>query len=94
MPKAGTTKLSVFRIDKLQEHLIWELGRNIILAPGRNLHGRGDLVACIIFQQDLWIEPDNIPLRHANITGFPLEKSKQKEIALELASAATLVFKL
>jgi len=93
MPMSGSTKISVFRIDKLREHLIWELGKSIGLTPERKLHGRGDFAAHIVSQQDLWIEPDNVPPRHANITGFPLEKSEQKQIALELAAEATLVLK-
>lgn len=39
----------------------------------------------------LQVVPDNTPRRHANITGWPTEKSKKMSLAQELAAAASLV---
>ena len=86
-------RLSVFRIDNLSETEIWKIGFNKVISkmnPPRNLHGRADILALNILENNLQIEPDNIPPRHADIVGWPELKEEQKSIAQELAAKASL----
>ena len=89
-------KLSVFRIDNLSESKIWEIGQKRVvnkIIPPRNLYGRADIKTLNILETGLEIHLDNIPPRHADIVNWPNEKSKRKEIALELAENASLVLR-
>ncbi|QXD13984.1 hypothetical protein GQ464_010990 [Rhodocaloribacter litoris] len=82
---------SVFDIHELTETEIWEMGRRYVAAPqGRSLCGRADTFVSIVENLGLMVDFDDHPPRHANITGWPHEKSAQKLKALELASNATL----
>lgn len=84
-------KLSVFRIKELSEAKIWEIGERFVSQPlSKNLYGRADIVVAVIQNVGLQIDPDNIPPRHANIIGWPKEKSEQKLLAIELAGKANL----
>ena len=47
-------------------------------------------MATTVRETGLTIDPDNDPPRHANILGWPEEKSEQKLIALELSESAKL----
>ena len=90
-------RLSVFRIDGLQLEEIWEIGQREVIdamSQSRELKGIADVKALIVQENDLEIEPDNIPPRHANIIGWPEEKEKQKIIAQELAAEAKLVLNI
>jgi len=81
-------KLSVFRTNGLTENDIWEIGKKEVmqkLAAPRTLYGRAEIKALKVQETGLSIEPDNIPPRHANIVGWPKEKSERKSIALQLA---------
>ena len=93
MFKEGESELSVFRIDKLSENAIWEIGEKYIIPrrPGRHIHGRADLEALSIMNLGLKIRPDNNPERHALITNFPIEKYERQEIAIKLSEASVLV---
>ncbi len=56
------------------------------------LHGRADLLAETVFNQNLAIERDDTPLYHANIKGWSSDgKDAQRSKAIELAAASTLV---
>jgi hypothetical protein len=86
-------RLSVFRIDNLSESEIWEIGFKKVISkmnPPRNLHGRADILALNILENNLQIEPGNTPPRHADIVGWPELKEEQKSIAQELAAKASL----
>ena len=86
-------RLSVFRIDNLSELEIWKIGFKKVIAKmnqPRNLHGRADIQALKILENNLQIDPDNIPPRHANIIGWPELKEERKSIAQELAAKASL----
>lgn len=86
-------RLSVFRIDNLSETEIWEIGFNKVISkmnPPRSLHGRANILALNILENNLQIEPDNTPPRHADIVGWPKLKEEQKSIAQELAAKASL----
>lgn len=86
-------RLSVFRTQGLSDGEIWELGEEEVVqkAPTpKTLYGRAEIVALTVSAVGLKVHPDNTPPRHANITGWPQEKSAQKLIALQLAEEATL----
>ncbi len=85
--KNGET--SVFRVSGITDNKIWSIGeRDVASEQGRQILGRADIKASIVISKELNIIPNEPPELHANITGWPDERSKQKEIALELASDA------
>lgn len=81
-------RLSVYQIRGLTEAQIWKLGR-LFVAGRRTLHGRADVRAAIIHGVGLSVDADNMPVRHANVIGWP-EKSKAKLLAQLLANQASL----
>ena len=86
-------KLSVFRIKDLSDENIWKIGTDKVanrINPPKTLHARADFMADVAISKGLQIIPDKRPIRHANIVGWPEEKPKRKEIALELAANAHL----
>lgn len=87
-------RLSVYRTQNLDEDTIWAIGVQYVAAPqGKTVRARGDLVAADIVATGLVIETDPRPHpRHADIVGWPAEKDGQKQLAVELANAAMLVF--
>lgn len=89
----GDLRLSVFRTSGLNERDIWGIGEDVGRESKRNLHGRGDFLAGEVTRVNLDIDPDDIPLRHANVVGWPPEKHRQQLIAQKLASVATLKLK-
>ncbi|MBI2895164.1 MAG: hypothetical protein HYY06_16540 [Deltaproteobacteria bacterium] len=81
----------MFRTDGLSEGEIWALGQEAVAqAQGKTLYGRGVLLAADVAAAELRVEPDEPPLRHANITGWPPEKDAQLAAAQELAARASL----
>jgi len=86
-PKNGET--SVFRISGIKDNEIWAIGeREVAPKQNRSILGRADIIASKVISQELRVIPSEPPEKHADITGWPDEKSKQKLIALELAEAA------
>jgi hypothetical protein len=84
-------ELSVFRIQDLPEEQIWEIGQRYVSEPqSKTLYARGDVLASVVTENNLTIDPDDHPPRHANVLGWPEDKSAQKLIATELANQATL----
>jgi hypothetical protein len=88
---APNGETSVFRISNLSDNEIWEIGTSEVAQKrGLPLLGRADISAFHVFDKNLKVIPDNKPPRHANIVGWPEEKSEQKLIAMELAENAQL----
>jgi len=90
MPRDYDLRLSVFRIEGLFDKKIWEIGRKVGKKASRNLHARADIKALEVERQELSIEPDKNPPRHANIVRWPDERAKRLSIAQELAEVAIL----
>lgn len=90
----STLRLSVFRIAGLTLKEVWEIGEvdviNAMHPPRKNLHGFADIKAAVVYEKSLDVDPDNNPPRHADIVGWPEEKSERNLIAQELAARATL----
>ena len=78
---------SVFRTSGLSEQKVWDIAECEVF-PVRRLPilGRADIPAAIPTGKGLEVVPKEPSRRHANITGWPEEKPKQKQIALELAT--------
>jgi hypothetical protein len=76
--------LSVSRHTGISEDELWQLGQAVANARPATLYGRADVEAQNIKSVSLKIEPSEPPKNHANITGWPLEKSQQKNIAQQI----------
>lgn len=83
-------ELSVTRHLQLFEPEIWNIARQVARQTGKTLHGRADVRASDFERQTLRVVPAPVPdnPNHANVSGWPLEKSAQKAIAQEIAHAA------
>lgn len=79
--------LSVTRHIGLSESELWQLGQNVSDKIGRPLYGRADIQAFAVKKQSLRIQPTPEPKNHANITGWPPDKPRQKSIAQKIAQA-------
>lgn len=96
LPNPKTKNTSVFRIgrDDAAVRQAWDNN-----ASGeRSLRGYAVVVAGDVRSLELEVEADDIPPGHANIENWPwfdddpaLQKAKQKELAMGIASEATLV---
>lgn len=86
-------ELSVTRHLRTTVEEIWSIGGEVASSTGKNLYGRADLAAAECLRQKLGIRADPLPSNpnHANVNGWPADKSAQKAIAQELAAAATFV---
>lgn len=91
MPPANL-RLSVYRSSGLSEEEIREIGNQRVATPQEKpLIGRADILGSDVLDsdKDLRLEPDPVPHPlHANITGWPEQRDKQKLIAIKLASKA------
>ena len=84
-------RLSVFGIDGLFEAGIWSIGMTWVAQPrGATLYARADVASSAVEDSGLRVDVDNTPPRHANVIGWPDEKSAQKLKAGILAEAASL----
>jgi hypothetical protein len=83
-------KVSVFLTDGLSAEQIWILGQRYVAA---NIYGRAELTLAAVFEIGLKVEVDNKPQRHANITGWPVQKSEQKLCTLKLAEKSSLLLR-
>lgn len=77
--------LSVTRHRDISENELWQLGRSVAESRTCTLYGRADIKAEYVVLKKLTIEPSEPPRNHANIKGYPDDKSAQKLVAIELA---------
>lgn len=82
--------LSVTRHLHLSETELWNIARNVARQTSKILYGRADVQASDFERQTLRVVPAPVSENpnHANVSGWPLEKSAQKAIAQEIAQAA------
>jgi len=83
-------RLSVFRISGLAEKEIWDMGNKL---RAHSILGRADIRAADVSETGLQLDPDDIPQRHVNITGWPEESSAIKLKAMVLAEKARFKLK-
>jgi hypothetical protein len=90
-------ELSVSRHRDLAKGELWELGRQVARArsekEGRSfpLVGRADFFARTARNLKLNVTPDEPPRNHANVIGWPTEKSEQMNLAQELADRSDFI---
>ena len=87
-------RLSVQRIDDLNIDEIWILGDMVVNKmpePKPPLYGVADVKAGVFRGVNLTISAENLPSRHTNINGWPVDKARQLSIAQELAAEAVLI---
>lgn len=90
LPNPQNGETSVFRTSGITEQNTWEIGdREVADRRAKPILGRADILARDIMSRNLQIKPSEPPPRHANIIGWPDEKSKQLQIAVELAADAS-----
>ncbi len=89
-------KLSVFRIDELSLEQIWDTGEKEVIQEmpvTKVLYGLAKIKVLKVHEENLSVDPDNIPARHANIVGWPEDKGRRLSIAQGLAAEAELILK-
>lgn len=102
LPHRKSIDVSVFRIsglndsEELSKNEVWEIGREYVETAERPIKARTDLLAAVVYENNLEIVPDEPPQKHANITPFPAENSPtdrkaRRAIAIKLANASKLV---
>ena len=82
--------LSVTRHLQLSDPELWKIAQKVAQQTERILHGRADVQASDFERQSLRVvaAPVSENPNHANVSGWPLEKSAQKTIAQEIAQSA------
>jgi hypothetical protein len=90
LPGPKDNKTSVFRIEGLSLAEVCALGEGIAGPLGKTLYGSGQLPTKHVEGLGLFVEPDDRPFRHANISGWPAEKSERLSLAQQLAQFASL----
>lgn len=86
----GVFEASVYQVSALSEVEMWEIGKGVVIKSSKTLYGCAVISAGHIKEAGLSVLQDNNPPRHANIVGWPDEKSEQKPLALRLAGSARL----
>ncbi len=86
-------ELSVTRHLLMTMEELWSVGRAVAAATSKTLYGRADFAAsdCLAQQLAVHAAPIAENPNHANIGGWPADKSSQKIVALEIAATAKFV---
>ena len=84
-------EMSVTRQLGLTESQLWSLGHDVAAQRKLPLAGRADFQAAVPRRLRLTVEPDEPPLNHANVKGWPAEKSAQMLIATEISLESRFV---
>ena len=98
LPLPKESELSIMRTQPLAEHEVWTSGDTAIAAPsGRTIFARGDFFATDVQESfvepwHLSVAPDEPPVRHAVIRGWPPagESEIRKTLAQQLRARAKL----
>jgi len=98
LPNPKDRQTSISRHGPEPREDLWTLG--LSAAGTRSLHGAAIFKAQAVRAVQLGVEADEPPLRHAVITGWPwneadpeLQRAKQKELAMKIASQASLLLR-
>lgn len=85
--------LSVTRHLDLDQKAIWSIGEEVARQTGKNLYGRAENLAAAYLDQKLMVisAPITGNPNHANVIGWPADKSMQKMIAIEIAAKSRYV---
>jgi hypothetical protein len=89
-PSRGET--SVFRTIELNSADVWQLGKIAGASRRQSPRARADILTAKVRTARLdVVAAPSVHVRHANITGWPDEKERQRLMAMELAGASRLV---
>jgi hypothetical protein len=90
-------ELSTYHTDDLSDNEIQNVAATHVLpemAVGRSIYGCADLTVEQYEEKALEVDRDDIPERHTTVTGWPTgnadDKAAHRDIAIDLASAASL----
>ena len=85
--------LSVTRHLGLSEPEIWAIAERVASFQMKKLYGRADVAVSNVKEANLTVDPAPTPenSNHAEIKGWPAEKSAQKSYAQQLAKDASYV---
>jgi len=99
LPNPTDQDSSVFRHGGEPREGLWEIAKQEV-AGERTVHGAGIVIAAQVREVKLAVNSAEPPDRHAVITDWPwfpsdpdIQKARQKELALILASQAKLVMR-
>ncbi|HEX9837323.1 MAG TPA: hypothetical protein VGB90_10745 [Alphaproteobacteria bacterium] len=99
LPAPKGRETSVFRHGAEPADALWAIGERIV-AGSRTIHGAAVVKAGDVRASGLGVFAEEPPPRHATIRGWPwrdddpeLQKAQQKELAILVASDATLVWR-
>jgi len=87
-PSTRNLELSVSRVDSLGEDAIWSIGAAIAVTRQCTLYARGEFTCALPKRVGLMVEPDEPPVRHAVIKGWPGTKNAWMSRAQEIAAEA------
>jgi hypothetical protein len=87
--------LSVTRHKDLSERELWQIGEGVANARPAKLYGRTDIQVTELQRQALTVESKPVANNpnHANVIGWPVEKSAQKSIAQQLVAGRPFISK-
>lgn len=92
IPPPNSEDISVYRISRLSDRQVWEIGRNFVQRNDRSIKARANLAAKTVYANNLKVVPDPLPHElHANIRPFPADRRARDRIAKQLALASQLV---
>lgn len=96
LPSPSENSLSIMRSHELSESDVWAQGQATADVSGRTVCARGDVTAPLVRESsiDPWqlvAVPDEPPVRHASINGWPpaAERDIRKSLAQQLRAKAT-----
>lgn len=78
-------ELSVFRHEGFSEEQLWATGRVVATMRSCSLYGRADVRADTIKGHALSFDPNDEPLNHVNVIGWPEDDAEKMEIAQSIA---------
>ena len=84
----GDDGLSTFLTEGLEREAVEALGR---AQRAQSLKALANLPAKTYIENELRLDPDNIPERHVHIVGWPTDEEIELEIRTKLADAAELI---
>ena len=95
-PELPERQTSVYRTMNCKETEVWSIGDQYVANPeiNRFVLARGDLLAQVVYSQDLHIVPHPIPhARYANIVNWPNEENNEhrRAKAVLLAQESKLI---
>jgi hypothetical protein len=94
VPPSTSAELSVFLTEGLAEAEVWTIAvETVDSPPSRVTKARGDFHEGVVVPAGLDLVFDDSPPRHANILGWPPDKSERKLLAKKLADTAGLVIR-